>query len=397
MFHVALPNKEYNYPEIKNIINSRKSSLCKELFFDDKNNLFTAKKDNLNIVFGLEPSEKMCKKLYENGESSEFGKGKETLLDEKIRKSIEYKNFNIDESFFKIVKKSVTDMLEEMNAGELIEIKPHKIIIYSENDFFKNHIDTCHIESQTMSCVVELPTNWSSYDKNGFEIDNVNYPSNGKTKIFVFDHDLLHQVPCIQYGYRISITFDLVVKQKELFGDVDFKSVVEHMKSLNVRRCGFFANHDYFVDENNISQKLKGLDYVLLEKFKPFATKIEQISLYNFDRTDWYLKKVFDIINLRECQLQIVNCRNLEIEHVEWCSKLLETEKNEIPDKNYYRQGEENSWYSIIKEEYYLGDILRLQTKSNHKLEYVGDEDSYLGNEACDASLHKNIFFVINL
>jgi hypothetical protein len=139
------------------------------------------------------------------------------------------------------------------------------------------------------------------------------------------------------------------------------------------------------------------MDHVLIEKFKPIVSKIEQVILYNFDRKDWYLKKVFDIINLRDVELPIVECRNLQIEHVEWCSTLPQPEKMEIPDEKYFRSGEENSWYSIIKEEYYLGDILRLETKSNHKLEYVGDPDSYLGNEACDASLHKNMFFVINI
>lgn len=144
----------------------------------------------LNIPLFASPSEQTCKILYMSGIQTPVGKGANTC------KSIELSNLTVKwtSEFINLCVSKVSKML---NDDKLKDLKPCKIIIYGPGDFFV--ADSTHTTGQNMTAICELVTEWES-DKFKTEKNNV------------FDHNLPHEVNKITKGYRVLITFELIVE-----------------------------------------------------------------------------------------------------------------------------------------------------------------------------------------
>src|SRR3990167_7493501 len=249
-------------------------------------------------------------KLYKKGTQSLVGKGTETVLDKTIRSSKEFVDIREqsslradrvsvikwDDAFVTEVKQKVEEMLGKMNAGKLVSIKPHKLLIYGKGDFFSEHIDSLHTKGQTMSCVVNLDSSWEGSDY-GLIVDGTGYiprDTEDDNYIVVFDHDLKHSVPKVKKGFRVSVTFDLVVETNEEKKDLKkmLKKDISLLKSKGVKRFGFFASHTYFR-----KQQLKGTDKILVGLLESLKLDVKEECLKTDDRCWWYLERVWEYKN----------------------------------------------------------------------------------------------------
>lgn len=401
LIDVALSSKSYYFEEVDNIFKARSSINSSTLLaYCDKYNKMCSiyiQQIDKKLNFNCEIKDHDCKVLYANGTDSKVGKGSKTVLDQKIRKSKEYSSdIDWDEGFLDMVKKCVETALDNMNAGMLVSLTPHKLLIYGEGDFFTPHMDSVHTTGQNMTCVVELSTNWSGA---GLEINGIQLGCSSKmAKLFVFDHDLPHQIIPIEEGYRVSVTFDLVVDPIYPSEKAGIENTFKKMKSLGVKRFGFFATQRYL--EN---QPLKGADARVVDVFSPYVTSCTLENLCTDDGTSWYLKNIWTVMNMgQECGVLM--------------SEIEDSDDSESEDENHgenyfppspptklnppetWKPTSNNSILSrTIREEYVLGDIFVLWSPHIPRHTMSGGEGIHLGNEGFSGDVHENLFVIMEL
>jgi len=393
MTHLALSKKRYSFLELT-ILRERLQYFMEKLHYGENKPILIIKTPNFNIELknACIPFS-TCEKLYKIGQDSTFGKGDQTFLDKNIRSSKEFTNIQLDDNFFETVTNQIASMITKMGAGKLNKIYLHKLIIYGPDDFFSEHIDSCHTIGQNMSCVIELPSKWSNFGKKGLRIDTTDIYFDDSSKnahIIIFDHDIPHEIYPITKGFRLSLTFDSVVDQTEN-KHFDPVNIVDTIKSLGVKKFGFFAMHRY-LDGKNESQKLKGLDSILSNGFKPYVKTINRINLACGNMSDWYLDVVYDAMNQGpECGTMMLECDN----KYNICEEDFSTPTvYEKPDNKYFRESDE-IWHNVFKDEYKLGNIFVLYTKPKPTIKTITpEEDIYLGNESFDGKIIENAFIV---
>jgi hypothetical protein len=339
-----------------------------------------------------DPSEKLAKYMHKQFEDSYVGMGAKTVMDKHVRSSKETKEFNITEEFDKFLTRKVQEGLTEMNAGELLVFSPHKIIVYGPGDFFAEHTDSCHTPGQNMSCVVELATEWETEDEDGGLTVNGNVMTDGhdsnKPSLCLFYHDLPHYVPRIEMGYRISITFDLVVEPPNF--EINFKEDLEAMKAIGVKRFGFFTQHRYLGD-----QALKGIDDKLVKGITPFVKNIKRVELASYEN-GWVHK---DLNNLMTgTAKEILNVR---------CSDEDEDESDDEDEKNYHSpvpfpkkfemNYDKDGKFKIVKDEYRYGDVFVAWTEWEEYQTHSQNDDIHLGNEGFYGEIHENTFVLCEI
>ena len=162
------------------------------------------------LPVGLEPSLSIQKKIYQYGKDSKVGKGYRTVLDKSIRSSKEHTELLYEEKFLTYLRREVSKGLKTLKAGTLRSLTPHKLVAYSSGDHFSEHIDSLHTPNQTLTCVVVLSTDWENHGEYDFTIDGKGYQSLDGC-MYLFHHDDKHRVEEVHSGFRLSLTFDLVV------------------------------------------------------------------------------------------------------------------------------------------------------------------------------------------
>src|SRR5690606_16923428 len=90
--------------------------------------------------------------------------------------------------------------------------------------------------------------------------------------LYVFHHDTPHEVKTVTKGFRITITFDLVVSPLDYQDKIE--GMVEDIKNLGAKRFGFLTTHMSFGKD----QPLKGDD-------ARFVSSMEKLG-YTFERMD---------------------------------------------------------------------------------------------------------------
>ncbi len=125
--------------------------------------------DNTPITFpmqrGAQPAE--MARLHKAADPSPFGKGKETVVDESVRKAHELKPdaFSLSGGFDVTVPAEVLEKVraELVPDATSISAKLHKVNVYEKGGFFAEHRDTPRSDTHFGSLVVLLP----SYHKGG--------------------------------------------------------------------------------------------------------------------------------------------------------------------------------------------------------------------------------------
>jgi len=365
---------------------------------------------------------KDVQKLYETGKQSYVGKGSQTLLDKQVRSSKEHINFTLYKYFIHEIEMLVETGLEKMNAGTLVSIKPHKLVIYGKDDFFSKHIDSVHTSGQNMSCVVELDHPYEGFNciykddnqnkEHGLvarpkEKDNTEEDEdkkcgalivngellerrNGKCLLALFYNDCEHEVEQIFNGYRVSITFDLVVnplKNKEE-EKTTLEKDMKYLYNSGIKRIGFFALNKYIEE-----QQLKGADAQVVNMLKPYIKNHKMLDLKH-NGCSWYHPKIFSY-NSEQFGMIEIEDEGEDTRCGDDYSPIQFPKPKSLSELNSSYYVVEND--TVFKDKYCLGDIVVLWSPCEPVQTHRGNDEIHLGNEGISGCFHRNPFIVCEL
>ena len=184
----------------------------------------TTKVDDLLLeVRGVGPidvpvSESLAQQLCGLARPARFGRGEQTLLDPGVRDT-----FQVPKSRLKIDKRrwgqTLGPVLARLTADLglpadcSLEAEFHAMLVYGPGQFFAPHQDSEKVDAMVGTLVVMLP----SEAKGGvLQVDHggtsVSYRASKKSLTFVaFYADCRHQVKPVTSGYRVVLTYNLLL------------------------------------------------------------------------------------------------------------------------------------------------------------------------------------------
>ena len=151
-------------------------------------------------------------------EDAPFGKGPATVLDPKVRKTlqvnpsdIKFKNPDYENDIRRLAKLAARDL--GLVDYKNVEVHLHKLLIYREGDHFQEHRDAVHRKGMFGTLIVELP---SVYTGGTLTVSHA-----GQSKEFkaqdefqstwvAFYGDCLHKIDPVTSGLRTVLTYDLI-------------------------------------------------------------------------------------------------------------------------------------------------------------------------------------------
>lgn len=231
--------------------------------------------NEIKIHKGLE--KETIDKLFKISVSSLVGKGKETVLDEKVRHSKEIlaEKIELNDEFSKMIKNRVQKLSHSLEHFKDVEPILYKMVLYEEGMYFDRHIDAPHQgENHVMTLSVEIPTK-DPYMGGEILFENFYCPTTDEKltndiRMTLFYHDVEHSIQKLQKGNRIVLVFDVINCKTQNDNHVkdfiennieSFQKGIDKLSSLGFKRAGMVCNHTYF---NKIPSKdqLKGLDNI---------------------------------------------------------------------------------------------------------------------------------------
>ena len=241
----------------------------------------TAPADDLVLeVRGVGPvelpvSEEQARQLCALGRSAPYGKGDQTLVDPTVRNTWE-----IPTSRVKIDKrrwaKTLAPVLERLRAdlglpdGCTLEAELHSMLVYAPGQFFVRHQDSEKSDEMVGSLVVTLP---SAFTGGALEVEHrgetTSFRGSKKKLSFVaFYSDCRHQIKPVKSGYRVVLTYDLVLRGVSAAGHAPDAELVEELaRCLEIHfgeppgpsRLVYLLDHEY--TQRGLSwSRLKGDD-----------------------------------------------------------------------------------------------------------------------------------------
>ncbi len=160
--------------------------------------------------------------LLKISESAKFGLREQTLLDKTVRDTSEISG---DKISVQINQKKLNQMLsymrEQLGLADDTILKPHlhNLLIYGPGQFFKPHQDSEKLEGMVATLVIILPSPHIGGDlivqhkqhSSCFESESIMPIS---LKCAAFYADCQHEVKSVKQGYRIALTYNLVLESK---------------------------------------------------------------------------------------------------------------------------------------------------------------------------------------
>lgn len=184
----------------------------------------TAPPDGLAIaVRGVGPlrlpiTDEQAEALVAIGRPARFGRGEETLVDSRVRRTAE-----VAKSRVKVDKRrwnaTLAPVLEQLRgdlglpAGCHLEAELHSMLVYGPGDHFASHQDSEKADGMVGTLVVTLP---GSFKGGALVVTHdgasATYRGSARSLSFVgFYADCRHEVRPVTAGYRVVLTYNLVL------------------------------------------------------------------------------------------------------------------------------------------------------------------------------------------
>jgi len=167
-----------------------------------------------HVKFPVTPAK--ARKLLGLGRPARFGRGEETVTDADVRDTWEIPKHLIraewNDAAMKVILATVKEELGLPNAAELTA-DLHSLLVYEPDQFFLAHQDSEKDDSMVGTLVVTLP---SSYTGGELMVGhNEEWKAYGGSKTAVslvaFYADCRHEVLRVKSGYRITLTYNLLL------------------------------------------------------------------------------------------------------------------------------------------------------------------------------------------
>ena len=222
-----------------------------------------------------------AKKLCAVARPAHFGHREETILDPAVRDTWEISPDLVSlggPSWAPALEGALTELAGELGipAGNRLEAELHALLVYGPGQFFVPHQDTEKNDAMIGTVTVSLP---SSHTGGEFIVEHggqsVTYRSSRDSlSLVAFYADCLHQVTPVRTGYRVALTFNLLMRGTRATGTADgpvpelAACLVEHFSSPEQVRYGsseppkrlvYLLDHKY-TERGLRWDKLKGAD-----------------------------------------------------------------------------------------------------------------------------------------
>lgn len=310
----------------KNIKNDDKSFYCNgsseiinnnfKIFFIDKEK----KTNHINLPYEI-PSK--IELLINSCEIAKFGKGDKTVEDKNYRYAYQMvpEIFSLDNKL-DIYRMGILNEIQQILKYDVnikdIYVDLYCLNIYEKNGFFKSHIDTPKSDKMFGSLVISLPSNFTGgilkvkHNDDCKEFD-LSINNNTEIKWVAFYSDCEHEITDVLSGYRITLTYNLYIRENENYEEqykniditkIELYNTLKEIKEgkYNIKKLGFIMEHKYpnlidFDENTNFIKILKGSDLKLflickkLDLYINFKGVIEvEIDDYNYKD----FKNIFD-------------------------------------------------------------------------------------------------------
>jgi hypothetical protein len=165
--------------------------------------------------FPLTPAK--ARKLITLGKPASFGRAEDTLTDPEVRDTWEIPVGLVSATWDPGVLRDVLDTVKEElglpNAAEL-DVDLHSLLVYEPNQFFLKHQDTEKTDEMIGTLVVTLPSSYTGGELMiGRGEDWKAYRgSRDALSLVAFYADRQHEVLKLKSGYRITLTYNLMLR-----------------------------------------------------------------------------------------------------------------------------------------------------------------------------------------
>ena len=157
-----------------------------------------------------------ARKLLGLGQPARFGRGEETLTDPDVRDTWEIPKHLVraewDDATLKDILATVKEELGLPNAAELVA-DLHSLLVYETNQHFLAHQDSEKDDSMVGTLVVTLPSSYAGGELMVGHNEEWKAYRGSKTalSLVAFYADCRHEVLRVKSGYRITLTYNLLL------------------------------------------------------------------------------------------------------------------------------------------------------------------------------------------
>jgi hypothetical protein len=167
-----------------------------------------------SVKFPVTPAR--ARKLLGLGQPARFGRGEETLSDPDVRDTWEIPKHLVraewNDGMLKVILATVKEELGLPNAAELTA-DLHSLLVYEPNQFFLAHQDSEKDDSMIGTLVVTLPSSYTGGELMVGHNEEWKAYRGSKTalSLVAFYADCRHEVLKVQSGYRVTLTYNLLL------------------------------------------------------------------------------------------------------------------------------------------------------------------------------------------
>jgi predicted 2-oxoglutarate/Fe(II)-dependent dioxygenase YbiX len=198
----------------------------------------TARSDDLSlevegfgrVAFPVTPAK--ARKLIGLGQQARFGRGEQTLTDSDVRDTWEIPKHLVraqwDDAMLKVVLATMKEELGLPN-GSVLTADLHSLLVYEPSQFFLAHQDSEKDDSMVGTLVVTLPSNYAGGELMVGHNEEWKSYRGSKTvlSLVAFYADCQHEVLKVKSGYRITLTYNLLLHGDTTRPDGDEGTVAE--------------------------------------------------------------------------------------------------------------------------------------------------------------------------
>jgi predicted 2-oxoglutarate/Fe(II)-dependent dioxygenase YbiX len=167
-----------------------------------------------HVRFPVTPAK--ARKLLALGQPAQFGRGEQTLTDPDVRDTWEIPKHLVraewNDAALKVILATVKEDLGLPNAAELAA-DLHSLLVYETNQHFLAHQDSEKDDSMVGTLVVTLPSSYTGGELMVGHNEEWKAYRGSKTalSLVAFYADCRHEVLRVQSGYRITLTYNLLL------------------------------------------------------------------------------------------------------------------------------------------------------------------------------------------
>lgn len=224
-------------------------------------------------------------KIIKISSKAKFGLGEKTVMDTKFRDT---QTLSAEKLKVTINEKSLSSLMSRIASGLRISsgcvIEPHlyNMLIYEPGQFFKKHRDSEKIPDMVATLVIVLPSEHKGGDLIIHHGKNTHlfYGSQNfdVVKCIAFYSDCEHEIEKVTEGYRIALTYNVVLKTPNISDVIPLNKYLDNSVSKyftgskHPKSLVFFLNHSYSKHSLNWNM-LKGTDRINAHSLLSVAKK----------------------------------------------------------------------------------------------------------------------------